>query len=121
NGQQWVWQDQGSPTGTTVGDRIIFSVPSVITFQDAGSTAIYAFIIGYDAHLYVNWWNGQQWVWQDQGTPPGQYISLKDLPRVAGRREDQAGRRNRETDPPDQRAQGEAVGASWVCTCCRSA
>src|SRR3989440_339887 len=62
NGQQWVWQDQGSPTGTTVGDRIIFSVPSVITFQDAGSTAIYAFIIGYDAHLYVNWWNGQQWV-----------------------------------------------------------
>ena len=51
----------------------------------------------------------------------GQYISLKDLPREAPKREDQAGRQNRETAPPDQRAQVEAAGASWVCTCCRPA
>src|SRR5712691_11454444 len=48
--------------------------------------------------------------------PPGrhkpQYISLKDLPQEVQRREDQAGRQNRETDPQDQRAQVEAPGAS---------
>src|SRR6266566_4684103 len=42
------------------------------------------------------------------GGPCGQYISLKDLPREAPKREDQAGRQNRETAPPDQRAQVEA-------------
>src|SRR5438876_6108668 len=50
-----------------------------------------------------------------------QYISLKDLPREAQGREDQAGRQNRETAPQAQRAPVEAAGASWVCTCYRSA
>ncbi len=53
--------------------------------------------------------------------PCAQYISLKGLPREAQRREDQAGRQNRETEHRDQRAQVEAAGASWVCTCCRPA
>src|SRR5229473_469225 len=39
-----------------------------------------------------------------QSRPCSQYISLKDLPREAQRREDQATRQNQETDPPDQRA-----------------
>src|SRR2546421_13118910 len=65
NGQQWVWQDQGTPPGTTVDNA-----PSVITFPGAGgSQAIYAFVAGGNGQLYVNWWNGQQWVWQDEGTP----------------------------------------------------
>ncbi len=55
------------------------------------------------------------------GWPCGQYISLKGLSWQAQRREDQAGRQNRETDPQDQRAQVEALGASWVCTCGRPA
>src|SRR6266566_8621230 len=50
-----------------------------------------------------------------RGTPCGQYISLKDLPQEVQRREDQATRQNRETAPPDQKAQEEASGASWVC------
>src|SRR5216683_1775076 len=53
--------------------------------------------------------------------PCAQYISLKDLPREAQRREDQASRQNRETDPQAQRAPVEAPDAFWVCICCRSA
>src|SRR5260221_4541406 len=53
--------------------------------------------------------------------PCAQYISLKALPRAAQRREDQAGRQNRETAPQAQRALVEAPGASWVCICCRPA
>src|SRR5437016_3943848 len=58
---------------------------------------------------------------QGPGSHKGQYISLKDLLQEGQRREDQAGRQNRETDPADQRAQEEAADASWVCICCRSA
>ena len=56
---------------------------------------------------------------RDRGS--AQYISLKDLPQEVQRREDQATRQNRETDPPDQKVQVEASGASWVCICCRPA
>jgi len=24
-----------------------------------------------DGHLWVNWWDGSAWHWNDQGTPPG--------------------------------------------------
>src|SRR5260370_10964765 len=53
--------------------------------------------------------------------PCAQYISLKALPQTAQRREDQAGRQNRETAPQAQRAPVEAPGASSVCICCRPA
>ena len=55
------------------------------------------------------------------GQAKAQYISLKGLPPEAQRRGDQVTGQNQETDPADQRAQVEAGGASWVCTCCRPA
>ena len=67
------------------------------------------------------WWECGATGRQDAGRPKGQYISLKALPRKVPPREDQAGRQNRETDPADQKAQVEALGASWVCTYCKPA
>src|SRR6266702_755799 len=55
------------------------------------------------------------------GRPCAQYISLKDLLQEAQVREDQADRQNRGTDPQDRTVQGEAPGASSVCTSYRSA
>src|SRR5216683_5979623 len=78
--------------------------------------------------LCLSWWHDE---WSGFGEAnrshphedkhKAQYISLKALPRAAQRREDQAGRQNRETAPQAQRAQVEVSGASWVCTCCRPA
>jgi hypothetical protein len=32
---------------------------------------IYAFVVGHNGHLYVNYWDGSAWHWADQGTPQG--------------------------------------------------
>jgi hypothetical protein len=32
---------------------------------------LHCFVIGNNGHLYGNFRNGQQWVWEDQGPPPG--------------------------------------------------
>src|SRR5438093_553303 len=45
----------------------IFVNVSVITFQEAGLQKIFAFTLGLDTHLYVNYWDGAQWQWADQG------------------------------------------------------
>src|SRR5438067_11163530 len=49
----------------------IFVNVSVITFQEAGLQKIFAFTLGLDTHLYVNYWDGAQWQWADQGSPSG--------------------------------------------------
>ena len=68
NGTQWHWADQGTPPGATVG-----GVPGVITYPEGGKQRIYAFVKGAanTQNLYVNYWDGSQWHWADQGTPPG--------------------------------------------------
>jgi hypothetical protein len=66
NGAHWHWSDQGAPPGTTVENP-----PGAITYFEAGKRRIYAFIAGHNGHLCVNYWNGTQWNWADQGTPPG--------------------------------------------------
>ena len=35
----------------------------------------YAFVVGSDGHLWVNWWDGSQWQWAHQGVPDGQLVS----------------------------------------------
>ena len=70
NGAQWQWADQGTPPGTTVTGQ-----PGVITYLEAGKQRIYAFVRGENDHLYVNYWNGAQWQWADQGTPPGTTVT----------------------------------------------
>jgi hypothetical protein len=66
DGVQWKWANQGTPPGTTV-----FGAPGVIAYPEAGEQRIYAFIKGANGHLYVNFWDGAQWKWADQGKPPG--------------------------------------------------
>ena len=68
NGNQWQWADQGQPPGTTV-----VNSPGVTTYKPGvvQPQRIYAFVQGANGHLYVNWWDGNQWQWADQGQPPG--------------------------------------------------
>ena len=66
-GATWQWGDQGPPGGVTVATR-----PNVIaSVQVYGGQRemLHAFVGGNDGHLYVNYWDGAQWNWNDQGTP----------------------------------------------------
>jgi hypothetical protein len=85
----WHWADQGTPGGNAVLDRV-----GVITVMDTPTAAerLYAFVRASDGHLWVNWWDGAQWHWADQGTPGGNTVSggvgavtVKDAPGAAPR------------------------------------
>jgi hypothetical protein len=52
----------------------------------------YAFVLGNDQHLWVNWWDGSAWHWADQGTPSNTTIeagagaiTVKDNPNASQR------------------------------------
>jgi hypothetical protein len=65
NGSQWQWANQSNPPST-----IVVSTPGVITYREgAQAQRIYAFVLGANNHLDVNYWNGSQWNWADQGAP----------------------------------------------------
>ena len=90
NGTQWIWGDQGTPPGQTVAGRV-----GIVTVMDSPSAAQrpYVFVIGGDdGHLWLNWWNGSEWAWADQGIPPGQtviggvgIVTVMDSPSAAQR------------------------------------
>jgi hypothetical protein len=66
NGSQWQWVDQGAPPSTSV-----WTLPSAISYrEDSHPQRIYAFIKGANDRLYVDFWDGSQWRWADQGVPP---------------------------------------------------
>ena len=71
NGAKWTWADQGAPSGTTVEAS---PAPAVITYVEGGKQRIYAFVVGADHHIHVNYWTGTQWQWADQGTPSGTVV-----------------------------------------------
>jgi hypothetical protein len=74
DGNAWHWADQGTPPGVSLGGD-----PSAITYRDATNhQRIYVFNRGSDGQLYVNYWDGFQWRWADQGTPPG--VSIRVTP-----------------------------------------
>lgn len=75
DGSQWRWRDQGVPPGPIV--SFGFGIQA-ITYKDLNQPQrIYAFVSGVTtssfpgSHLYVNYWDGSQWRWADQGAPPG--------------------------------------------------
>jgi hypothetical protein len=72
NGSQWNWSNQGKPAGVNIAGPV-----GVLTVMDNPSAAQrpYAFVRGSDGHLWVNWWNGSQWNWSNQGKPAGVNIS----------------------------------------------
>src|SRR5262249_8149271 len=71
DGGQWQWADQGLPAGVAWLGSL-----SAITYRDCqqclggGQQRIYVFCTS-DAsdHLVVNYWDGAQWHWADQGVP----------------------------------------------------
>jgi hypothetical protein len=70
DGIAWHWADQGVPPGSTVADS-----PGVVTYSQAGSQRIYAFVRDSNSHLDLNYWNGSAWQWTDQGLPPGTTVA----------------------------------------------
>ena len=73
DGANWNWADQGIPGGNAVP-----GAPSAITVMDTplSSQRPYAFVGGSDGHLWVNWWDGANWNWADQGIPGGNRKAL---------------------------------------------
>jgi hypothetical protein len=70
-GSGWYWRDQGlppSPVGTT---GVYY--PAAITYASGGQQLIYVFAGASNASgptsLVVNYWNGSNWYWADQGIP----------------------------------------------------
>ena len=41
----------------------------VITYNEANNQRIHAFVRGANGRLHVNFWDGSQWHWADQGMP----------------------------------------------------
>ncbi|SRR6266567_3013834 len=79
NGSEWIWVNQGSPSGTTLAvapadDASLApdeSQPSVITFRESiEDQRIYVFAQGANGRLYVNYRKMSQWAWSDLGPPP---------------------------------------------------
>jgi hypothetical protein len=70
NGWQWAWEDQGLPLGAQfvdTGGAVYQPTQDRIAIFGEG----YALNGGQlnDVGLYDNYWNGQQWVWDNQGFP----------------------------------------------------
>lgn len=66
NGSRWAWADQGRPNG-----MYVESSPSTITYYDRNieKRLIHSYVIGRDDKLYMNYWDGSQWRWEDLGKP----------------------------------------------------
>ncbi len=84
----WLWSDLGTPTGV-----IVVGAVGVTTVMDGpgASQRPYAFVQGSDGQLWVNWWDGQNWIW-DKCAPMGPVIAgvlgvttVKDYPDAAQR------------------------------------
>jgi hypothetical protein len=77
DGSAWHWADQGTPPGSAVFGN--FGDPGVVTYSDAGTQRIYAFVAGStgtpSGRLFLNYWNGTSWQWRDQGLPPGTSVN----------------------------------------------
>src|SRR5215469_7807845 len=68
DGSGWHWADQGLPSGIAA---LPFQRPAAITYSNPnGRQVIFAFVVGPNGHLYVNYWDGFRWNWADQGLPP---------------------------------------------------
>jgi len=70
NGREWVWEDQGFPAGATGPPGEPLLAASAVYRQKLDR--IIVFVVGFDdGHLYDKYWNGSEWVWEDQGMPSG--------------------------------------------------
>ena len=65
------WQDLGIiPSGTPA-----VGIPAGVTYIDQGGRQIRVFFRSVDGHLNLAWPQGNIWLMQDQGTPPGTKVA----------------------------------------------
>jgi hypothetical protein len=62
DGSQWRWADQGQPSNAMP----VGGPPTAITYLDSVQR-MYVFVRGTGGALHVNYWNGSQWQWANQG------------------------------------------------------
>jgi hypothetical protein len=83
NGTQWSWADQDLPRDQFNNPLpLLFSPQGAVTFRDdPGKQQIYVFAPETDTPigLYVNHWDGKQWTWVVQPSPP-QWIKTTPAP-----------------------------------------
>ena len=72
NGAKWTWQNLGN--GGQAGD-FVTGVPAVINYQVGGVIHENVFVTGTGNKLYLDYWNGAKWTWQDLGNDGGALIS----------------------------------------------
>jgi hypothetical protein len=67
NGTTWTWRDQGIPSGET-GLSAVAGLSAI--YDPSATNSILCFAVGASTgNLYVNYWNGTAWVWQNQAQP----------------------------------------------------
>jgi hypothetical protein len=48
--------------------------PAAISYAETDGRRIYVFVVAKNGHLIVNYWDGSNWQWADQGAPVGATI-----------------------------------------------
>ena len=68
----WNWATQGMPPSVGIAASV-----GVLTVMDDPNAAQrpYAFVVGSDGKLWINWWDSAAWHWANQGTPPSASIA----------------------------------------------
>ncbi|MDG4829337.1 hypothetical protein O7627_08460 [Solwaraspora sp. WMMD1047] len=71
-GVDWFWTDLGTPPG---GD--IAAAVGVVAVHDGPGLAgrPYVFVTDSNGNLWLNWWTGRGWRWDDRGTPPTSVVN----------------------------------------------
>jgi hypothetical protein len=67
-GASGTWSDLGTPPTARVANAI-----GSVAIQDGWGAPQrpYTFVIGDDGHLWLNWWTGSRFTWDDRGALPG--------------------------------------------------
>jgi hypothetical protein len=69
DGSQWPWSDRGIPDVGQDKYQFIASAPSAVSFPVQGVQHEFAFVRGSVGNLDVNYGSGNQWLWDNRGTP----------------------------------------------------
>ena len=69
DGQNWVRQSLGTPAGIPSGATLAPTTGLAAIYQSA-IDRVMCFAVGSNNNLYLVFWDGRNWVWQAQGTPP---------------------------------------------------
>ena len=59
DGRNWVWQAQGTP-GVALADNTL----NISAVYQSAIDRVMCFAIGNDNNLYIDFWNGKEWVWE---------------------------------------------------------